>query len=50
MKTLLLYLGAGAAALLALFPPFWAAVSSFTPTNRVGGEARYPSLDARQLR
>ena len=33
-----LYLGGILAALLALFPPFWAALSSFTPTNRVGGE------------
>lgn len=47
MKNLLLYLGAGAAALLALFPPFWAAVSSFTPSNRVGGELdiRHWTLD-----
>jgi ABC-type glycerol-3-phosphate transport system permease component len=38
MRNALLYLGGIGAALLALFPPFWAAVSSFTPSNRIGGE------------
>ena len=33
----LLYLGGGGAALIALFPPIWAAISSFTPTERAGG-------------
>ena len=33
----LLYLGGGGAALIALFPPIWAAISSFTPTERAAG-------------
>ncbi len=47
MRNVPLYLGAIAAALLAVFPPLWAIVSSFTPTNRVGGEldVRHWTLD-----
>jgi multiple sugar transport system permease protein len=38
LQSLFLYLGTAGAAFLALFPPIWATLSSFTPSNRVGGE------------
>ena len=38
LQNLLLYVLGIFAALMALFPLVWAAISSFTPDNRVGGE------------
>jgi ABC-type glycerol-3-phosphate transport system permease component len=38
LQNFFIYLGTLAAALIALFPPVWGTLSSFTPTNRVGGE------------
>ena len=38
LQAILLYLVGALATLVALFPPVWAAISSFTPSNRIGGE------------